>query len=140
MSLWDQLYAKMVKLGLQDAHVNVGVLGGGEIADIAAIHEFGAPGAGIIKRSFIRFTMKDREKDIAKVLTKVGTAVLKDTMTVERALDVLGLWVQGAIKRSITKKLIVQQLKPGTIAAKGSTTALLDTGQLMNAITWKVVK
>ncbi len=144
-SQWDLLYAKMIAMGRQDAHVQVGVLGDGRtesgesILEIAAIHEYGAPGAGIPKRSFIRFTVKQRKADINRVIIRMASQVLTKGLTIDSALNVIGEFTKSAIKQSIVNKLIKQDLKPATIKRKGSSTALVDTGQLLNAITHKVV-
>jgi phage gpG-like protein len=145
--LWRELRRKVIEMGAEGAHVKIGVLsskggeqleGGITMLELAAIHEFGSPTAGIPERSFIRFTMRNRKDEIAAQITKVAKAFVADKVTLEQGLGVLGAWAAGAVKKSITSKEIKQDLKPETIARKGSSTALVDTGRLLQAITWQV--
>ncbi len=144
--LWRKLKAKIDKLHAQNAHVKVGVLGTGETAEdgsltmveLAAIHEFGSPAAGIPERSFIRFTVRNKQDLLNHRITQLATAFVNDKISIEQALGLLGATAAAEIKNSITSKQIKQDLKPATIKAKGSTTALIDTGRLLQSITWKV--
>jgi hypothetical protein len=138
-------------------HVHVGVLaskGGnamstdGEttLAELAAIHEYGAPKAGIPARSFIRATFQDGggREGLGTMLAKLAKAVLSEKFEVDHALDVLGAWAQAAIKKRIVDR-IAPALRPATIKRKtlhGKTAdvPLVETGQLINAITWEVEK
>lgn len=134
----------------KDAHVKIGVLeskgGGGSpdgssvsLAELAAIHEFGAPKAGIPARSFLRKTFTDEEgrEALSRFLTRTGRQLIADKLDVKTALDQLGAWAVAQIKKRI-KEHIPPPNKPATIKAKGSSTPLVDTGQLINAITWEV--
>jgi hypothetical protein len=147
--VWKQIRKKLIQLGAENTHVKVGVLSGKggaaehdgiTMLELAAIHEFGSPAAGIPERSFIRFTMQDRRDDLNKTIESVGKAFATDKMDLDKALGVLGMWTQTAIKRSITDRKIRQELSPVTIAKKGSDTALVDTGRLLNAIQWQISK
>lgn len=143
--VWRELRAKIKKLGSK-ARVQVGVLGdagmhhgGISMVELAAIHEYGSPAAHIPARSFIRSAFRDRKQEFAKQLEKVAKAVLSNKMDPATALGRLGLWGANAVKRQITGKNIPPPLKPATIARKGSSKPLVDTGQLVGAISWKVV-
>lgn len=147
--LWDQLRKKLP----EGAHVQVGVIGAAGAAtteggitmiELAAIHEFGSPKAGIPERSFIRSTF-DRPEVLEQlqVMAKgYARAVVADKMTWEVALGRLGAWaaaqIKGTIKRKLTTGPNPQENAPSTIARKGSSTPLIDTGRLINAITWLV--
>jgi hypothetical protein len=133
-------------------HVHVGVLaskGGantgpdGEttIAEIAAIHEYGAPKANIPARSFIRATLEGNEnrEHLTKMLEKLARAVLSEKISVDGALGALGAWAVSAVKARITGR-ISPELKAATVQRKGSSVPLVDTGQLINAINWEVDK
>jgi hypothetical protein len=52
----------------------------------------------------------------------------------------LGQWGAAAVKRTITSGQVTPPDAPGTIARKGSSTPLIDEGQLVNAITYAVEK
>lgn len=148
---WKRIAKTMRDMGIADAHVRVGVLatqGGLEqhddesgltLIEIAAIHEFGAPAAGIPERSFIRATALARARDIATVQRFVATKVVLQQMTPERALEILGAWLQTEIKKAITSGAgIPPPLAEATVAAKGSSRPLVDTGRLINSIQWQV--
>ena len=45
---------------------------------------------------------------------------------------------RDAVRRVLTQAGIAPPLKPATIARKGSSTPLINTGQLRSAITWRV--
>lgn len=146
---WDKLRKRLPKKG---ATVKVGVLagsgnaaGGISMLELAAIHEFGSPKNNIPQRSFIRATFaKDA---VAKTLQKLGTqyanAIINNKMDAEQALNKLGAWAASQIKKTIKNRETTgpdpQANKPATIARKGSSTPLVDTGRLINAITWMVV-
>lgn len=136
------------KLGsMADAYVKVGVLqaaggaphaGGGDVtlAEVAAFHELGL---GVPERSFIRATFEDREVQEAQRATSATLArgLIAERMSVQQALQRLGLWAVAQIKKRI-KDHIPPPLKQATIDRKGSSTPLVDTGQLINSITFEV--
>ncbi len=132
----------------QSQSVRVGVLstkGGTEkhpdapitMIELAAIHEFGAPQAGIPERSFIRsaFESNDEFKAFA---TKLVTAIVDGRMTVDRAYQLLGEWGIGQVRDNITKRDIPPPLKPETVQKKGSRKPLVDTGRLLQSIQWEI--
>lgn len=152
---WDELLARAH--GLARGFVKVGVLaskGGDELhstkgqqtshditlIEIAAIHEFGSPKAGIPERSFIRSTFLVRRVNaLNNMCAKLAKAVVTQGMKPERALGLLGSWAAAEVKSTITEIDIPPPLAQATIDAKGSSKPLVDTGQLKNAITYEVV-
>lgn len=142
-SKWKQIVAAIATLA--DARVTVGVLSDGTESDgtslleIAAIHEFGAPGAGIPERSFIRSTFRDRQREAATMAERLAKAIVLRGMPVKQALGLLGAWGAAEVKRTITSgDGVPPPLKPATIARKGSSRPLVDTGRLLASITWEV--
>lgn len=142
--VWDRIMANVDTL--TDERVKVGVLtdaeheeGGGSLMVIAATHEFGAPEFGIRERSYLRSTFAEHAvNEMRQKIAGLATAVINGRVQPRQALGLLGAWAVGAVKRSITSKLIVQDLSPRTIALKGSSTALVDSGQLKNSIAWEI--
>lgn len=127
-------------------YVKVGVIGDGENAMIATVHEYGAPEAGIPERSFLRRTFADADVIKKKVAmsAKFASQILAGKMEVGQALGLLGAMGAAEVKRTITSQKVTPQLSATeagrrTIARKGSSVALVDTGQLLNSITWQVV-
>lgn len=104
--------------------------------ELAAVHELGSPAAGIPERSFIRATFEDPETiaDQKKVSEKLARRIVFGKLQIDEALGILGLWGVSKVKNAISEKKIKQGLSPDTVAKKKSTTALVDTGRLINAI------
>lgn len=149
-SEWQELKERLRVTMTRDAHVKVGVMqskGGGASAgagltmvDLATIHEFGAPAAGIPERSFIRRTFAEKHEALAAMTKRLAAAVVTKKMPVDRALGLLGAWGAAEVKRTITSGPgVPPPLSPVTIARKGSTRPLVDTGRLVGAITWQVI-
>lgn len=109
---------------------------GTSIALIARVHEFGAPSVGIPERPFLRNTiMANLEK--YKRLNRINIIkYFQGTITMEQALGQLGLMAAADVKQFIHNNSY--QLKPATIAAKGSSRALVDTGQLVQSILYEI--
>lgn len=109
------------------------------IAEVAAIHEYGSPRANIPQRSFLRSTVNGNKGEIAKLMKRIGKGVFKNKLTLDQGLDLLGIDLVSKVKKRITgNPPIPPPLKPETIARKGSDRPLVDTGQLVNSITYTV--
>lgn len=135
---------------LNAAHVLVGILGdssknarhgeGGEAtnAEIAAAHEFGTD--HIDRRPFLAPAMDKGAKEIADLQADLIGRVLDGTMTPDQALGILGELGVVLIKAEITGAPHPPALKPATIKAKGSSRPLIDTGQMLNSVTYKIIR
>lgn len=157
MTGFNKLVKRVTPLGDFEAHVGViASKGGGDyhkgaaesgqmitLVELAAIHEFGSPAAGIPERSFIRATFNSPEgqEELRKVYTKVAKLVVMGRMEAERAIEILGMHMQTMIRqRILTGDGIPPPNTIDTIVAKGSSRPLVDTGQLVGAISWQTVK
>lgn len=146
-AVWKAIFGRV--RGLKHARVKVGVVGsaareeedGTTLAEIAAIHEFGAPAAGIPERSFLRSTFRNPQKleQLRKLQARLARDLIAGKIDVARAMGLLGAWGAGAVKATITRDGEFAPLKPSTIAKKGSSRPLIDSGQLLNSISWVVV-
>lgn len=138
---------------MRDAKVRVGILADtpkrertgrsgkftlAQVAQVAYVHEFGAPGANIPQRSFIRATCDLNRGAIAALQEALAAQVLQGTTEPRAALDLLGAKVASMMQVRIASN-IPPPLKPATIKRKGSSVALINTGQLRSSITWAVV-
>lgn len=135
---------------MRDAKVRVGILadtpkrertgrsGKFTLAQVAYVHEFGAPGANIPQRSFIRATCDLNRGAIAALQEALAAQVLQGTTEPRAALDLLGAKVASMMQVRIASN-IPPPLKPATIKRKGSSVALINTGQIRSSITWAVV-
>lgn len=151
---WDHLLRELAQL--RRTKITVGVHAndaqrdeGGSNVQIAAVHEFG--GGKIPERSFLRATV-DGDPSILKFAQDQADAVVHGQMTAERAGERIGILTTDKVKRRI-RAGIAPALKPQTIErklAKGAhgaglasmastpAVALIDTGQLINSITYEV--
>lgn len=128
-------------------HVEVGVRGedgarkdgGISNVEIATIHEFGAPEANIPERSFIRSTVDGHIAVYAKLTKLLARKVYTLKLPLPAALGILGVKVSGDMRRQI-RNGISPELSQETIDRKGSSKPLIDTGQLVQAITSKVTR
>lgn len=143
----DRVFQKLKhKLEQGDSGVKVGILGGhgaqdsnGKItyAQVAAIQEFGL---GVPERSFIRRTLHEKHHQLIRVQAALAKELVTTHISKKTALEKLGLWASAEIKKTITEgEGIPPPNAPATIARKGSSRTLVDTGGLVNRITHEVV-
>jgi hypothetical protein len=107
-------------------------------AELGTVHEFGSPAAGIPERSFLRSTFDEGRGEYKELSRKLLRAVIERRISVATALKVLGLKVESDVRARI-RAGIPPPNSPATVAAKGSSTPLIDTGQMLNAISSQVV-
>ncbi len=148
-AVWQKL--RQTVKGIDKASVRVGVLGanalqvhaGGSYTNvqIAVTHEFGAPAAGIPERSFIRSTFVTRRDELVKLQAAACRGILAGKYSIEHALGLIGAWAAGAVREQITKygPFLFAPLAARTIAAKGKSGPLVDSGQLVGSITFVVL-
>ncbi|MCX2589718.1 MULTISPECIES: hypothetical protein [Proteus] len=105
-------------------------------ATIAAAHEFGVPGH-IPERSFLRSTLNENKDNATKLLIKEIKADISQGEFSERPFAILGEKLVGEVKRKIQSG-INPALDPKTVKRKGSSKPLIDTGNLLQSITYEV--
>lgn len=117
------------------------------VVDVATFHEFGAPNANIPERSFMRSTYDKNEAKYIGILIKFKDQILdpNSQMTVKKALSLLGQKMKSDIQKTIregmftpwapsTREARIKRAKGGII----SETPLIDTGQMLRSIDYKV--
>ena len=149
---------------LFNTHLEIGVFGedDSEMVMIASVHEFGVeikvtdrmrgylhsigihlnPNTRTIKipeRSFIRAGYDQEKENIIRQSEKLLEKVLKLELPVKVFFETLGELIVGMIQKYLTD-LSSPPLHPATIASKGSSSPLIDTGRLRGSITYKVVR
>lgn len=143
---WKQLARHLKSIKREGASIRVGVLSsatredGADMVVIAAVHEFGSPSIGVPERSFIRSGIREERDSLVKLLNVVARSIVGEKMTVDEGLGRLGLWAQTVVRKKIISGTITPPLAASTIARKGSDKPLIDTGQLVNSITWEIAK
>jgi len=93
----------------------------------------------IPERAFFRNGMKDSARQFKSTLNRLGRKVLNGTLTSSQAVDQVGLFGVGKIQQSIVD-LKDPPNAPSTIARKGSSNPLIDTGNMRQSVTHEVVE
>jgi len=152
---WDALKDRVLKLSTPGAFTLVGVQGQQAssahrkaapmtVVDLAVVHEYGKvihkkDGTEIVipQRSFIRATIDEHAPKLQRTASALGQGVLIGKFQTGQALELLGQQGVGLIKQRIADG-IAPPNADSTKARKGSSTPLVDTGQLRGAITHRV--
>jgi hypothetical protein len=134
-------------------HAEVGVFGGKPhitslsgggkrsivMADLAAIHEYGAPSRNIAERSFFRASLKLNRSKYGQYLLSQVKPILLGKTNMAITWQFLGQEAQADVQTYLVNGKFVP-LKPRTIKRKGSSKPLIDTGQLRQSVSYRVVK
>lgn len=142
---WDAIKQRVEES--QGPYIKVGVIGNGmtddgklSMADLARIHEFGSPAAGIPERSFLRRTFYEKRDEVQKIFKQVIDAMLNKKLPFVKAANIIGLWAATQVKNRITQgEHIPPPLQPATVKRKGSDRPLVDTGALVGSIGYEIV-
>ncbi len=113
------------------------------IAELGAIHEYGAPESGIPQRSFLRVPLAAKGKEL---IASISNDLKFSKIDTDKALGKLGARGQSVVLEAFNTQGIGKwaPLKPSTINARkkgtggGSNKPLIDTGQLRHSITFEV--
>lgn len=145
---------------LNGKKVMVGVLGGGENAWLASIHEYGCKiritpkmrawlhfnglhvkdsttTITIPERSFLRNGYDECSQKVIDSAEKLESAALGGKITIEQYLEAVGLSLSSKIK-TYARDLETPPNHPFTIQRKGSSNPLVSTGNMIESITYKV--
>lgn len=126
-------------------HVKVGVLGSSAStspsltnAELAAIHEFGAPAAGIPSRPFLRSTFDAKKDAWNSLMARLVAKVVAGRLSVTDALEIVGQRAAGDVRNRITAGTNFVPNKAATIRRKGSSKPLIDSARLLQSISHQV--
>lgn len=135
--------------GLYEYKIQIGIFGDMEggashgeddtVLDIAITHEFGLSARNIPERSFIRAGYDTYLSDITAEAEKLINQVVYLKLNPQVFFETLGHIIVGFIQRYLTD-LDTPPNAPATIALKGSSNPLIDTGQLRDSIQYKVTQ
>ena len=105
------------------------------IAELGEIHEFGL---GVPRRSFIADWSDENEEEHKRQIVRIAAAVVRGKLeTFDEGLERLGVLFVAEIQKGISDGIPPPNAE-STIARKGSSTPLIDTGVLRSSITYKV--
>lgn len=105
-------------------------------AEVAATMEYGTTDGRIPERPFLRNTIRANLDYFRRVNRVNIIRVLRGEITMEQALNILGVLAAGLVQKFIYSNNYT--LAESTIAAKGSSRALVDTAQLAQSITHQI--
>jgi hypothetical protein len=142
----DHGYNDLVKrvFGKRKPVIEVGILSstagtaydkGVTVLDVGTWNEFGT--SRMPSRSFLRAWFDENASKIRLWLSNGMKAVIKGRTTPDKLLDQVGLKCVGEIQARISSSIPPPNAS-STIARKGSSTTLIDTGQLRSSITHRV--
>lgn len=109
------------------------------MVELGAIHEFGSEDGRIPERPFLRGTMKKKTREHNALIRDLAKSVGQGRTGTRQALEQLGARAAGDIQEAIADR-IPPANAPSTIKRKGSSTPLIDDGDLRRAITHQVFK
>lgn len=104
------------------------------VAEVAAFHELGL---GVPERSFVRAWFEANHQQVLQDLRAGLQQIVLGRLTPEQVTDLIGQKCVAGIRARIQSG-IDPPLAESTIARKGSSTPLIDTGQLWSAISYEV--
>jgi hypothetical protein len=151
LTIKDKGLARLLKVSeslARKPYVKVGVMGDSARAPregnvdtiaLAVIHEFGVPQRRIPARPFLRSTFDAKKSAWNSLLSRMALGVVRGKLTVEQALGLLGQRAAADVKLRITTGSNFVPNAPMTIARKGSSRPLVDTGRLVASISYVVV-
>lgn len=124
--------------GARDSATLIGIHedAGSDLAVIAAANEYGTEDGHIPERSFLRATVDANATVYGQELDAAVRAHIDGDRTLTEGLALLGARVEGDVKQYMTD-LQDPPNAPATIARKGSSNPLIDTGRLRAAIRHK---
>lgn len=106
---------------------------------VAMVAEWAELGLGQPRRSWLVDWVNENEAEIEKRISIESRKVLTGEQPLDVGLARIGVWMVGQIQGRIAAG-IEPENAPSTIARKGSSTPLIDTGQLRSSITSRVVR
>ena len=130
LSVIDLGGPKKVKVGFPSGEAS------GDIINRAIWNHFGTS-RGIPERPFLSNAIKDNKSKYRAAIKTAAKQILEGTTTLRAVLTKLGMASQADIQKEITN-LSSPPNAPSTIAAKGSSNPLVDTGDMKGAVTYKV--
>lgn len=111
--------------------------GGLNMPAIASANEFGTK--NIPARPFMRTSFDENLRKITTLIEKQYELIGQGNSTAQKSLDVVGVIMVGFIQQKI-RAIVSPPNSPRTIAIKGSSKPLIDFGQMIQSVTYKVQK
>jgi hypothetical protein len=138
---WGALVVRLKSLAF--GYTTVGVHGnqvtedGTSLSLVASANEYGTIDGRVPERSFMRSAMDEGRAELGELQRRLFLLVLAGKMDPKRALGIIGAKAKALVQAKIASN-IPPPNAPSTIARKGSTRTLIDTGQLRQGIEYVV--
>lgn len=149
---WRAMIKAVDALAGGNSYAKVGVLaddskGGAHVddteelteAELAGILEFGTSDGRIPERSFVRSTFDEQREVLTDMGAKLLFQIIEGKISLGNALNAMGAKLAAEIKKKVTVEGVPPPNAESTIEAKGSDRPLVDTGRMINAVTWQLV-
>lgn len=136
---------KKIKRELKKAHGSSVIIGyvKGKSADLnilkAIVNEYGSKKNKNPSRPFNRYTFSKFMTDVVKFQSKLYKQILDGKKTTYPALRKIGLFYKALIQLSIRTGPWLKN-SPATLRRKKSTKPLIDSGEMMRDVQFKVIK
>lgn len=139
------------RIGASPKHLAIGVIGqkaheqhvedNGKtgpltVAAVAALNHFGVE-PHLPSRPFLTIALEKHRDEIAQTQARIAAQLVKGRLTYEQALGLLGAEIVAQIKKTITEHVPPENAQ-STIDRKGSSTPLINHGQLLGAVTFEI--
>jgi hypothetical protein len=142
---WNEILDNVTRSDKEYSHAAVGIIGGGDILQIAVWNEMGTK--NIPERPFIRQPYDKHLKGIKKLARFLADQVLIGNMTKRNALEALGDDFRNKVRNAIEGREYKINA-PATIKRKnrtaregeGNPIPLIDTGRMVQSIKVEVRK
>lgn len=107
------------------------------LAQLAAIMVYGSSDGRIPARDFMSKAIRDHASELQKTLKKLAVQVAEGSKTKRNALGVVAQMMVDYMVQAIDSDMPPKNAA-STVARKGSSHTLFDTGQLRNMIDWEI--
>jgi len=132
--------AARLSVGVHEAEASQTEDGETTVLEVATINEFGGEDGNPPRRSFLADWADENSDEHKELLRRSAAAVVKGKIpSTEIAFERLGLRFVGDIQKRMIAG-IEPENAASTIARKGSSTPLIDDGQLISSVTHQVSK
>lgn len=132
---WDKIKASILGMPV----VDVGILDP-TVATYATVQEFGSGDGRVPARRWLTKGIEDNGQAVQAAMAAAATAVLDRRASKQVAADNLGADVADIVRAHVSSANFPPPLKPATVARKGHSKAMVDSGKMMNSITHRVKK
>lgn len=105
------------------------------LVEVATWHEFGL--GNNPERSFLRAWVDENQDRVLYAMRALGKKLIMSEITEQQVADVIGLLAQSGVQEYIAIASNFQELNEEYARRKGSSSPLIDTGQLRSGITYE---